>query len=156
MQSLTLSCRGSLSGYVANSIFFNFRNSQIQERFGGKPLTTADVVQMVSGVVYNRRFNSCIDSIMLGAIDVNGYGSVFLYDDLGRFKRVAYKVEGPVANFIENYLLTSRKNGMTEYDIVDMIKQAYISGTAQDFPTGESLEIIIIKTNGVQRIMQKL
>jgi 20S proteasome alpha/beta subunit len=145
-----------LSEHVANNIFFHFRNSQIQERFGGQPLTTADVVQMISGVVYNRRFNSCVDTNILGAIDVNGYGSVFRYDDVGRFKRVAYAVDGPEQVYIENFLLNSRSGGLTKDMIVDILQNAFISATARELETGEQLEIQIITSTGVQRIMRDL
>jgi 20S proteasome alpha/beta subunit len=147
---------GSLSGCVANNIFFNFLNSQIQERFGGQPLTTGDVVQMISGIVYNRRFNSCIDTNILGGIDVNGYGSVFRYDDVGRFKRVAYAVDGPEQVYIENFLLNSRSGGLTKDMIIEILQNAFISATARELETGEQLEILIITSTGIQRVMQDL
>lgn len=142
--------------HATNNIFLNFRTSQIQERFGGQPLTTGDVVQMISGVVYNRRFNSCVDTNILGAIDVNGYGSVFRYDDVGRFKRVAYAVEGPEQVYIENFLLNSRSGGLTKDMIVEILQNAFISATARKLETGEQLEILIITDTGVQRVMRDL
>jgi 20S proteasome alpha/beta subunit len=119
-------------------------------------LTTADVVEMVSGIVYNRRFNSCVDTNILGGIDVNGYGAVFRYDDIGRFKRMAYSVDGPEQEYIENFLLNSRSGGLTKDMIVEILQNAFISATARELETGEQLEILIITSTGVQRVMRDL
>jgi 20S proteasome alpha/beta subunit len=119
-------------------------------------LTTADVVQMVSGIVYNRRFNSCVETNILGGMDVNDYGAVFKYDDIGRFKRVAYAVEGPEQAYIENFLLNSRSGGLTKDMIVDILQNAFESATARELETGEQLEIRIITSTSVQRIMRDL
>jgi 20S proteasome alpha/beta subunit len=119
-------------------------------------LTTADVVQMVSGVVYNRRFNSCIVSNTLCALDVNGFGAVFNYDEIGRFKRVAFTVTGPENQYIENFLLSARAPGLTESDLVNIVGNAYVTATTRELDTGEQLEILIIRSNGIQRIMKDL
>jgi 20S proteasome alpha/beta subunit len=119
-------------------------------------LTTGDVVVMVSGIIYNRRFNTCVDTNILGAIDVNGFGAVFRYDDIGRFKRVAYAVDGPEQVYIENFLLNSRAAGLTKDMIVNLLQDAFISATALELETGEQLEIQVITSTGVQRIMQDL
>jgi 20S proteasome subunit beta 6 len=111
---------------------------------------------MVSGIIYNRRFNTCVDTNLLGAIDINGYGSVFKYDDMGRFKRVAYSVDGPEQEYIENYLLNSRAGGLTRDNIVELLQNAFISATALELETGEQLEILIITATGVQRVMTDL
>jgi 20S proteasome alpha/beta subunit len=111
---------------------------------------------MVSGIIYNRRFNTCVDTNILGAIDINGYGSVFKYDDMGRFRRVAYSVDGPEQEYIENYLLNSRSGGLTRDNIVELLQNAFISATALELETGEQLEILIITSSGVQRVMLDL
>jgi 20S proteasome alpha/beta subunit len=148
---------GVLSRNVANVIFFTiFFNLQIQERFGGGPLNTGDVVQMVSGVVFNRRFNSCIESNTLGALDINGFGAVFNYDEIGRFQRVAFSVTGPENQFIQQHLLNARAPGLTQNDLVRIVGDAYVTATAQERDTGEQVEILIIKSNGVQRLISDL
>lgn len=129
---------------------------QIQERFSGEALTTADTVQLVSSVVYNRRFNSCVDVNVLGGMDVNGNGAVFNYDDIGRFRRVAYTVKGPEQEYVENFLLNSRAPGLTQDDIVNILRSAFVTATARELETGEQLEIQVITNTGVQRIMSDL
>jgi hypothetical protein len=42
------------------------------------------------------------------------------------------------------------------YDIVEILKDAFISATARELETGEQVEFLIIDNNGVQRIMQDL
>jgi 20S proteasome subunit beta 6 len=138
------------------TFFFNFILSKITERFSGETLELPQIVPLVSQMIYNRRFNSCVDINVLGAIDVNGYGAVFNYDELGRFNRVAYAVEGVEARYIEDYMLSARRSGLGRYDIVEILKDAFISATARELETGEQVEFLIIDNNGVQRIMQDL
>jgi len=119
-------------------------------------LKTSDVVSLVSSVLYNRRFNSCVDVNTLGGMDVNGNGAVFNYDNLGRFKRVAYSVTGPEQEYVENFLLNSRAPGLTQSDIVNILRNAFITATARELETGEQVEIHVITNTGVQRIMNDL
>jgi 20S proteasome alpha/beta subunit len=150
---------GAFSGNVANNIFLYFRNSQIQERFGGLALTTFDVVNMVSGLIFNRRFNSCVENNVLAAIDVNANGAVFVYDEFGGFRRVAYAVVGPesVSDFVERFLLNSRTDDLDESNIAGILHEAFIGATERNLETGVQLDIRIIGSSGaVKRITQDL
>lgn len=94
---------------------------------------------------------------MIAGLDNEGKGCVFGYDAVGSFKRDEYGCMGSGQNFIWPLLdnLVGHKNRLDEKkplssdEVISIIKELFIVATERDIYTGDSVEIKLIKKDGV-------
>lgn len=67
---------------------------QMYEQEHNKPISTDALAQMISIVMYNRRFFPYHTCTILAGIDQAGKGAVYYYDPVGHMERCRYRVLG--------------------------------------------------------------
>jgi 20S proteasome subunit beta 6 len=101
---------------------------------------------------------------VLGGVDENGKGAVYSYDAIGSFERTQYSATGsgqaymiPLLDNVighKNRLDENRELGAAE--VVEIIKDGFVTAGERDIYTGDAVEIMIITAAGIQTITYNL
>eukprot|EP01099_Mayorella_cantabrigiensis_P000743 TRINITY_DN1327_c0_g1_i1.p1 TRINITY_DN1327_c0_g1~~TRINITY_DN1327_c0_g1_i1.p1 ORF type:complete len:225 (-),score=62.57 TRINITY_DN1327_c0_g1_i1:76-750(-) len=123
-----------------------------------KKMSTEAAAQMLSTMLYYKRFFPYYTFNILGGLDENGVGAVFGYDAVGSFERGKMFATGSGQTLIQPLLDSQigKKNqgnfqtpDMNCEETIDFIKDAFTSAGERDIYTGDAVDIIIIRTTGV-------
>lgn len=124
-----------------------------------KTMSTPAVAQMLSILMYNRRFFPYYVSNILAGLDNEGKGVVYSYDPIGHCERSNYRAGGSAGTLLQPVLdsQVGQKNTQnidkSPIDIeraVALVKDTFISATERDIYTGDSVIINIITKNGIK------
>ncbi|CAG2173192.1 unnamed protein product [Oppiella nova] len=124
-----------------------------------KTMTTPAIAQLVSNMLYNKRFFPYYISNVICGLDEEGKGCVFAYDPVGHCERHTYRVGGSSAALIQPLLdsqvgLKNQEAVVPRELTVDLakklVKDVFISATERDIYCGDSVDIRIITKDGIQ------
>lgn len=131
---------------------------QMYEHTHNKTMSTTAVAQMLSILMYNRRFFPYYVSNILAGVDENGEGVVYSYDPIGHCERAKYRAGGSAGALLQPVLdnqigLKNQSNPsqepLTKERAVAIIKDTFISATERDIYTGDSVILNVITADGV-------
>lgn len=131
---------------------------QMYEHMHNKTMSTTAVAQMLSILMYNRRFFPYYVSNILAGIDENGKGVVFSYDPIGHCERATYRAGGSAGALLQPVLdsqvgLKNQLNASTDplpkERAIAIIKDTFISATERDIYTGDAVILNIITKDGI-------
>lgn len=131
---------------------------QMYEHTHNKTMSTTAVAQMLSILMYNRRFFPYYVSNILAGLDENGVGCVYSYDPIGHSERRTYGAGGSAGTLLQPVLdsqigLKNQTNPdpepLTKERAVAVIKDTFISATERDIYTGDAVILNIITKDGV-------
>lgn len=136
---------------------------QMYEHLHNKTMTTNAVAQMLSILMYNRRFFPYYVSNILAGIDEDGKGVIYSYDPIGHMSKEEFRAGGSAGALLQPVLdnqvgqknqTASEKEPLTRERATAIIKDAFISATERDIYTGDSLLLNIITKDGstVERV----
>jgi len=120
-----------------------------------REITTPGAAQMLSTMLYYKRFFPYYISNVLAGIDENGRGCVFSYDPVGHCERETYHAGGSAGHLLQplldnqigfknqNVPLNERPE-MTLDRALAILTDAFISAAERDIHTGDTLEIVKI------------
>lgn len=128
-----------------------------------REMTLSALSQMLSTILYYRRFQPYYTFNVLGGIDeVTGQGWSYSYDAIGSHEKVTAVVSGtgqslfqPVLdNQVERRQMSEEKkasiDALTLQQCVDLIKDGFTSTCERDIYTGDSVDICKVTKDGVE------
>jgi len=125
-----------------------------------KPMSTPAIAQMLSTILYGKRFFPYYTFNILGGLDEEGNGCVYGYDAVGSFELIKYGSSGSGNQVLQSLLdnqfgwkgqeATKLKPELTLDEAVDLVKDAFSSAAERDIYTGDAVYIAIIDKNGVR------
>merc|ERR1712224_20327 len=118
----------------------------------GKEPTITGIAQMLSTILYGKRFFPYYTFNILSGIDGNGKGACYHYDAIGSFERVDYTTSGsgsslahPVVDALvqqENIADNKKRTSELELnEILDLCRDTMTSTGERDIYTGDACDI---------------
>lgn len=129
-----------------------------------KSVNTQAIAQLISTMLYHKRFFPYYVATIVAGLTKEGEGAVYSYDPVGSFEREMYRACGSSASLLQSLLDSQfglKNQGSFELNrsytcnkskesAVAIIKDAYSSASERDIYTGDSLVINVITKEGVQ------
>lgn len=130
-------------------------------------ISTPACAQLVSTMLYYKRFFPYYISNIVAGLDEEGKGCVYSYDPVGHFEKCMYSVGGSscalIQPFLDNRVGLKNIQGVTpdsilldRDDALRVIKDVFVSAGERDIYVGDSVDIRIITADGVQLLKHKL
>ncbi|XP_055608274.1 proteasome subunit beta type-1 [Uranotaenia lowii] len=130
-----------------------------------KNMSTPAVAQMLSILMYNRRFFPYYVSNVLAGLDEEGKGVIYSYDPIGHCEKTTYRAGGSAGPLLQPVLdnqiglknMTDAKAAPVELSkAISIIKDTFISATERDIYTGDSVIINVITKDGIKEEVMQL
>ncbi|KAJ2938132.1 hypothetical protein O0L34_g3706 [Tuta absoluta] len=132
---------------------------QMYQHDHNKPMTTPAVAQMLSTMLYYKRFFPYYVSNVLAGLDDEGKGCVYSYDPIGHCERSKFRAGGSAGAqlqpLLDNQIGLQNMQNVTEAPIpkekaLALLKDVFISAAERDIYTGDSIYILMITASGIQ------
>jgi len=133
---------------------------QMYEHTHLKTMSTDAVAQMLSILMYNKRFFPYYVSNVLAGLDNEGRGVVYSYDPIGHCERTKYRAGGSAGALLQpvldnqigfkNMQLEDGVPNITKERAVAVATDTFISAAERDIYTGDAVLINIITEDGIE------
>jgi len=115
------------------------------------------IAQLLSTMLYHKRFFPYYTFNVLCGVDDEGKGAVYHYDAIGSFERCPYTTSGSGSSLVMSVLDCQLQRGnqtqpaapLGKQEVVEMCKDVMSSVGERDIYTGDAGEIFIIDAGGV-------
>lgn len=123
-----------------------------------KVMTTNAISQLMSNLMYNRRFFPYYVSNVLAGLDDEGNGVVYSYDPIGHCEKKTYNAGGSsgalLQPVLDNQVGYKNQQNVTKDPISlekakSIIKDTFISAAERDIYTGDGILLHIITQKGI-------
>ena len=124
-----------------------------------KEMSTPAVAQLLSTMMYYKRFFPYYVSNILAGLDSEGKGAVYHYDPVGHCERNLYYAGGSssalLQPFLDNQVGKKNMTNVTKEPIsveraVSIVKDAFISAAEREIHTGDAIVINVITKSGIR------
>ncbi|KAH7646835.1 Proteasome subunit beta type-1 [Dermatophagoides farinae] len=117
----------------------------------GKSMSTQSIAQLVSNMLYSKRFFPYYVSNMVVGLDENGAGAIYGYDPVGSFDRTRFLACGSSSPLIQplldnrighsNQTILDQNSELTLDTATRLIKDSFISAAERDIYCGDAASI---------------
>lgn len=130
-----------------------------------RPISTPACSQLISTMLYYKRFFPYYISNVLAGVDEDGKGVVYSYDPVGHFQQQAFSAGGSscalVQPFLDNIIGQSTRQGAKSIelsidDALRIIKDVFVSAGERDIYVGDYVNIRVITANGIEELTHNL
>lgn len=133
---------------------------QMYHQEHNKVMSTTACAQMLSTMLYYKRFFPYYISNVLVGFDNEGKGCVYSYDPIGHCEKTNYRAGGSAGALLQPLLdnQIGHKNmdiaeppPLTQEKALAILKDVFISAAERDIYTGDSVFINVLTQNGVKK-----
>ena len=155
-----LACSGfHADGYhLAQRLLQNIEMYKAQHQ---QDMSTESLAQLLSTILYSKRFFPYYAFCILGGVDEEGVGCVYSYDPVGSFERRPFQAAGSgsqlIQPFLDNIVGKGNQQGVTyNVDQVSLdwakkvVDDGMTSATERDIHTGDAYQLFVVTKDGVQ------
>lgn len=131
---------------------------QMYEHLHNRTMSTNAVAQMLSILMYNKRFFPYYVSNVLAGVDENGEGAVYSYDPLGHCEKATYGAGGSAGALLQPVLdnqvglknqVDASTDPITKERALAIARDTFISAAERDIYTGDSVLFNVITKDGI-------
>ncbi|EDO34642.1 predicted protein [Nematostella vectensis] len=131
---------------------------QMYEHDHGKAMSCTAIAQMLSTMLYYRRFFPYYTYNILAGLDSEGKGCVFSFDPVGSYEREVYRAGGSASALLQplldNQIGFKNQEGvphtpLTRDKAVALVKDVFTSAAERDIYTGDAVIINVVSSEGV-------
>ncbi len=112
------------------------------------------IAKMMSNMMYERRFFPLLTQVIVGGIVDKPV--IYTLDPLGSVLPDEYAAVGTGAEMALGVLDPQFKEKMTEKEAIELAKKAVKSATLRDTFSGDGIDFLIIKKDGIKEFTEKL
>lgn len=121
-------------------------------------MSTNATSQLVSTMLYSKRFFPYYISNIVAGLDENGAGAVYSYDPVGSFDRYTSQAVGSssplIQPLLDNQIEKKNQANVEKLDLTPdfvkrVVKDAFISAAERDMYCGDSAVIQLITKDGI-------
>ncbi|XP_031551908.1 proteasome subunit beta type-1-A-like [Actinia tenebrosa] len=156
-QSTVLGCTGFHGDCLTLTKHITAR-LQMYEHEHGKKMSCPAIAQMLSTMLYYRRFFPYYTYNILAGLDTEGKGCVFSFDPVGSYEREIYRAGGSASALLQPLLdnqIGFKNQGvepkpLTQAKAVSLVKDVFSAACERDIYTGDAVVISVITKDGIK------
>lgn len=129
-----------------------------------RPPSVRAVAQLLSTVLYQKRFFPFYTFNLIAGIDGEGKGVVFGYDAIGSHEELRYVATGTggalITSILDNQIAKHNQqkpdDELTKEGVIDLVKDVINSAAERDIFTGDSADVMVLDASGIHHSVMQL